>query len=124
MNEFLCLIVDDEPALRTYLQALLQGKGIRSLQAGNAVDALRILQKLGGKIDLLISDIQMPGDMDGVDLAYSVRNSFSSVPVILISSDITEAPPGFPFIRKPFRSDSLLTLVARILNGNLVRGAG
>jgi DNA-binding NtrC family response regulator len=123
MNEFLCLIVDDEPALRTYLQVLLQGRGIRSLEAGNAVDALRILRKLDGKIDLLISDIQMPGDMDGVDLAYSV-NSFSSVSVILISSDITEAPPGFPFIPKPFRSDSILTLVDKTLNGILVRGAG
>src|SRR5947209_8597743 len=108
MDRSFCLIVDDEPAIRSYLGALLQNKGIQCLQAESAVDALRILQKRHSEIDLIISDIQMPGDMDGVDLAYSVKNLFSFLPVILISGNVDTAPRGFTFVRKPFSVDQIL----------------
>ena len=115
MDQPLCLIVDDEPALRTYLRALLQREGIQSLEAQNAVEALRILHKLGGQIDLLITDIHMPGDIDGVDLAYSVKDQFSLVPVILISGDAEKAPTGFRFVRKPFRADVILDAIGKAM---------
>jgi len=59
--EPLCLVVDDDAALRTYLSIILQHKGIQSLEAENAGEALQILHKRGAEIDLLITDIQMPG---------------------------------------------------------------
>jgi CheY-like chemotaxis protein len=95
MNEPICLIVDNEPALRTYLSVILKCKGIQSLETENAVEALRTLRKLNGEIDLLITDIQVPVDMDGIGLAYSVRNMFSSLPVILISGTAEKAPTVF-----------------------------
>src|SRR4051794_29040297 len=110
-----CLIVDDEPAIRAYLGILLQSKGIRSLEAENGVDALRILQKLGDEIDLLITDIHMPGDINGVDLAYSVKNMFSCIRVILISADIEKAPADFTFVRKPFKADAILNAVDKVM---------
>jgi CheY-like chemotaxis protein len=116
MNALLCLIVDDEPAIRTYLSDLLQSRGIQSLEAENAVEALRILQRLGDEIDLLISDIQMPGEIiDGVDLAYSVKNLSFFVPVILISGDAEKAPNGFTCVQKPFRADAFLNAVAKAM---------
>ncbi len=119
MNKPLCLVVDDEPAVRTYLSDLLQCKGIQSVEAGNAVEALRILQYQSRNIDLLITDIQMAGDMDGLDLAYSVRNSFSSVPVIVISGDPEEAPTDFSFVRKPFRANAILSVIENKIRGSV-----
>lgn len=64
---------------------------------------------------MLITDIQMPGDIDGVDLAYSVKNRTSCIKVILMSSDAEKAPNGFTFVRKPFRADALLSAVDKAL---------
>ena len=121
MNTPLCLIVDDEPAIRTYLSMILQHRGIQSLEAENAVEALRVLQRLGGRIDLLITDIEMPGDMDGVDLAYSVKNLFFGVPLILISGSAENAPGGFAFVRKPFRTEVILEAIDKAM---IKTGAG
>ena len=117
MDEPLCLIVDDESAIRTYLGILLRQKGIKSLEAGDAIEALRILQKLGNEIDLLITDIQMPGELNGVDLAHAVKKLFSSLPVILISGTVEKAPTGFTLVRKPFRSDAILSAIDKALMG-------
>ena len=119
----LCLIVDDEPAFRTYLSVLLQRRGMQSLEAENAVDALRILKKLGDEIDLLITDIQMPGEIDGVDLAYAAQNLVSSLPVILMSGTVEKAPKGFAFIRKPFPTDAILNAVDKALIKTRAGGA-
>ena len=123
MDQPLCLIVDDEPAIRTYLKTLLQHKGIQSLEAGNAVEALRIVHKLGAEIELLITDIQMPGDMDGVDLAYSVKNLFPSIPMILVSGTVEKAPTGFTFVRKPFRADEILNAIGKAMIRTRAGGA-
>jgi DNA-binding NtrC family response regulator len=119
----LCLIVDDEPAIRTYLSVLLKSIEIRSLEAENAIDALRILKKLGDEIDLLITDIEMPGDMDGVDLAYSAKNMFSRTPVILISGTTERSSEGFTFVRKPFKADAIRNAVDKVMIKTRAGGA-
>jgi len=116
MPDRICLIVDDEPSIRTYLRAILQAEQIQTLEADGAAQALRVIHKLGGRIDLMVCDIKMPGDMDGIDLAFSVRQSFPAVPVILISgyADLDgtkQAAAVFQFIRKPFVSETILAAV-------------
>ena len=118
MRDGVCFIVDDEPVIRKYLRRILERIEIQSLEADNAVEALRLLQKLGGQVDLLITDIKMPGEMDGIDLAYSVQNSFSSLPVILISGFVDKVPAGFTYIRKPFMPDELLKAIDKMMNGS------
>src|SRR3954447_26031735 len=122
MGDRVCLVVDDEPVIRKYLQLILQRIGLQSLEAENAVEALRILQKLGAEISLVITDIKMPGDMDGIDLAYSVQNSFASIPVILISGFVDKAPAGFAYLRKPFSADELLKAVDKAMDGSRTQG--
>lgn len=122
MDKPLCLIVDDEAGVRSYLSDLLQCKGIQSVEAENAAEGLRILQKRRGEIDLLITDIHMPGDMDGLDLADSVRNSFSSVPVIVISADEEEAPNGVTFVRKPFKANAILSVIDKTIRSRMRAG--
>jgi CheY-like chemotaxis protein len=124
MGDRVCLVVDDEPVIRKYLRLILQRIGLQSLEADNAVEALRILQKLGDQISLLITDIQMPGEMDGIDLAYSVQNSFSSIPVVLISGFVDKVPAGFTYIRKPFMPDELLKAIHETLDRSRTNGIG
>src|ERR1700727_2584297 len=108
MVDRVSLVVDDEPAIRAYIREILEGQGIRSVEAGTAIEALRTLHKLNGQVDLLITDIQMPGDIDGLDLAYSALNSFPTLPVILISGYADKSPGSFMLIRKPFMPAAML----------------
>jgi DNA-binding NtrC family response regulator len=121
MPDRICLIVDDEPAIRSYLRAILQRAGIQSLEADGASQALGIIQKLDGRLDLIVCDIKMPGDMDGIDLAYSVRNSFPALPVILISGygdveAVKQAATKFEFIQKPFVPETILAAVKKVID--------
>ena len=111
------LLVDDERVIRAYLKDVLKAKGIRTIEAENAAQAFKIIRELDGKVDCVISDILMPGDMSGLDLAYAIRNSFPAVPVILISGFCEKEEEeeiiksGFPFLRKPFTAAAILRAV-------------
>lgn len=113
MAERLCLIVDDEPAIRAYVRVVLRQRGIRSLEAQNALDALRIVQSLGGQIDVLITDVDMPGGMNGIDLAHAVKDQFRPVRVIMISGRTDDAPIDFQVIQKPFTADAIVNALDR-----------
>ena len=119
MPDRLCLIVDDEPAIRRYLQAVLNQQHLQTVEANDATDALRVVDQLGNSLDLILSDVKMPGDMDGVQLAHSVRNAYPAIPIILISgfSDSKEEnTEGFELIPKPFSPETLLAAVERAFN--------
>src|SRR5204863_1699574 len=80
-----CLIVDDEPCIRQYFQVILGRARFQVLEAGSAPEAFKIVQALNGALDIIVTDVVMPGDMDGVDLANAVRSAFPQIPIILIS---------------------------------------
>jgi len=129
MPDRICLIVDDEPAIRSFLRAILERRQIQVVEAENATDALRLLQKLGGRVDLIVSDIVMPGDLSGLDLAHSVRHTFPAIPVILFSGYSKDAKDaaGFEFIPKPFMAEAILSAVERAMNSRekaVVHGEG
>jgi len=115
-----CLIVDDDQTIRDFLKALLHRDDFETMEAETAPQALKLVQKLEGNIDLVVTDIRMPGDMDGLDLAYAVRREFPAVPVLLISGFACESsgrPLGeFELIKKPFKLEEILT-AARKLTG-------
>src|SRR5579872_1019329 len=120
MCNSVCLVVDDEEVIRKYLRAILERESILALEAENASQAMRIVQDLGGRLDLLITDIRMPGAMDGCDLAYAVRRSYPAVPVILISgyfdeASLRNADAGFLFLPKPFSAETVLSAARRVL---------
>ena len=114
-----CLIVDDEPAIRHFLKAVLQKEKFQALEAEDAPQAFRLIQRLNGQLDLIVTDIRMPGEMDGLDLAYAVRDAFPTLPVLLISgfADADARRPGhnFELIRKPFKAEAILTSVKRLV---------
>ena len=74
------LVVDDEPVLRMILVDLLEGEGYAVEEASNAAEALEVLQALPS-IRIVVTDIQMPGSMDGLRLARKTM-FFSSAKAI------------------------------------------
>jgi DNA-binding NtrC family response regulator len=64
----------------------------------------------------MITDVRMPGDMDGLDLAHSVHLSFPAIPIVLISA-YGEPHAGkasdFAFVQKPFRPEELTEVIRR-----------
>jgi DNA-binding NtrC family response regulator len=116
MSNRICLIVDDEPAIRSYLRVILEAEQFHCIEAENATKALRMIQKIDGRLDLVVTDIKTPGDVDGIDLAYSVRNSFPALPVILISGyadedSVRRAAKAFKLLKKPLVSEVILNVV-------------
>jgi DNA-binding NtrC family response regulator len=117
MSDRLCLIIDDEPSIRSYVCAVLHGEHLQTVEADTAAEGIRIVQTLQGHLACIVSDINMPGDMTGVDLAHSVRDSYPSVPVILISGYGVETSKmnGFQVIQKPFLPEAILYAVRQAL---------
>jgi DNA-binding NtrC family response regulator len=118
-----CLIVDDEPQIRAYLKTVLEKGRYRTLQAENAAQAFRTVQMLDGDLSLLVTDINMPGDMDGLDLAYAVRSIFPQIPIVLVSgyadtSSTREPLREFSFVRKPFTPAAILEAARRAASGS------
>lgn len=104
------LVVDDEAIIRMDLVDALQFRGFRTYEADTAAEAITMLET-HNDIRVVFTDIQMPGDMDGVALAHYVRDRWP--PTILIVSsgnkrpDATTLPSSCSFIPKPLDSDAL-----------------
>jgi DNA-binding NtrC family response regulator len=113
--------VDDEPTVRAFLRAILQRQGFNCLEADNAVQATRIIAKLDGRLDLLITDCRMPGEMDGVGLAHSIRGRYPKLPIIMVSGypqeeGMHESALEVEFVQKPFVSETILKAVRKVVD--------
>jgi two-component system, cell cycle sensor histidine kinase and response regulator CckA len=78
------LLVEDEPAVRKITRFALEHQGYRVLDAGDGKDALQLVKGLDSPIDLLITDVVMPG-ISGTQLAVSLRQQFPHLPVMFMS---------------------------------------
>jgi len=117
------LVVEDEPKLRRVAVLQLTALGYRVRQAENAAAALQALAA-DGKVDLLFSDVVMPGDMDGLALAREVICRYAGTKVLLTSGFMKESgagqPPSAPeyrLLNKPYRHDELAQAVRAVLDG-------
>jgi CheY-like chemotaxis protein len=120
------LIVDDEALIRVALSDFLQECGFKILEAASAAEAVETI-KLGIiKIDLVFSDVRMPGEMDGIGLAKWVRENYSEIPVFLASGDVGKTNAahrlcaGEQFFAKPYNLDVVATKIREII---AIRGA-
>ncbi len=109
------LIVDDEPDVLWFISKMYQPLGYETLTAGSGMEALKIVEECGEKIDLIILDLKMPG-MGGVEVLRSIRKHRPKLPVIILTALFDKEKEceilGIEaFIRKPY---SLKDLNARI----------
>ena len=115
------LVVEDEAAVRSALERMLIAGGYKVVTAPNGTEALKLFIARHDDIDLLITDLVMPG-MGGRDLAVQCSAIRGSLKVIYISGytrDSLLSPQTFEegteFIEKPFRSDAILDRIAQVL---------
>lgn len=116
------LVVEDHEQVREYTCMLVRALGfdvVAEPRAANAIERLRA----GEKFDLLLSDVVMPGGMNGRNLAEMVLETWPDVPVLLVSGhseDIaalnSPLAPQIAFLRKPFRKRDLAEQLARLIS--------
>jgi CheY-like chemotaxis protein len=109
------LVVDDEPSVLQFMVRVLEGAGYDVRSAPGPPEALGIV-KAGHPLDLVVSDIVMPG-MHGTQLMREIERLSPATPVVLTSAYVPERqlPEGVPFVPKPFAPRDLLATVERAL---------
>ncbi len=108
------LIVDDEPAVLELTAYLLRDAGYEVIKAPSGEDALHLV-RTSPPVDLLLSDVKMPG-MKGPALIEAVKRDSPSTAVMLMSAFTESAPPsGVPFLSKPFSPAKLVAMVEEVL---------
>ncbi len=115
------LVVEDESEVRALAEAVLGSLGYRALTAKDGRGGLRILAK-EPKIDLLLSDVVLPGGMSGPDLANEASRRIANLKVLFMSGHASMAhhhsplPEGADLLNKPFRRLELARMVRAALD--------
>lgn len=116
------LVVEDDEDVRIMASNILEKLGYRTLQAENGRVAMEILKKEHKKIDLVFTDIVMPGGMTGIELVQSIREYYPDVKVLYTSGYSPNAIPdyqlsvGEELISKPYRREVLALKVRSVLD--------
>lgn len=114
------LLVDDEAIVRAMMSLALGRKGYTVLEAANGLDALGVFERYSGTIDLLLTDVAMPG-LNGRELFENLASRRSGLKVLFVSGyagDTFQVPPEqeVPFLPKPFLLEALLQKVREVLD--------
>jgi two-component system, response regulator PdtaR len=115
------LIVEDEPLLRELAVEVVEDAGFVALEAGDAEKAVALLEA-HPDIAVLFTDVNMPGNMDGLKLAHLVRDRWPAIKILVASGQVRLRPSDLPlnsvFLEKPYRGAAvisrLLSLIAPI----------
>ena len=110
------LLVEDDPALRRYLEVVLERDGYAVVSAGDGLEAMKFL--LADKVDVIVTDALMP-NLDGYELCRFIRNSphLAHLPIILLSAldprnTGDESEQVNAFLAKPVSPEDLLAACA------------
>jgi two-component system, cell cycle sensor histidine kinase and response regulator CckA len=111
------LVVDDVDLVRRIANRMLTREGYRVLEAADADEALGLLSKLGGNVDLVLLDVIL-ADNDGVALYADIRVRWPGIPVVFMSAHAAEILAAWgqedltvPFLAKPFTSQEITSKV-------------
>ncbi len=130
------LVVDDELSMREFMSILLEREGYEVRTASSAEEALRVIET--GLIDLVLSDVNMPG-LSGIELLARIKERSPETAVLMITAFSTAEQAveamklgAYDYICKPFRNDEMLQLIVNALekqglkreNSQLRMGAG
>lgn len=97
---------------------VLTGEGFVTMEANDAAAAIAIFESRASEVDVLFTDIQMPGSMDGVALAHHVRERSPSIAVVIASGNLSvkteEFPAGARFMPKPYDMTHIVELMREL----------
>ncbi|MGA8968638.1 MAG: PAS domain S-box protein [Pseudolabrys sp.] len=110
------LVVEDNPDVRAVAVTLLEQLNYRTVAVDNAKAALNLLGN-GTSVDLVFSDVMLPGDLDGLGLAEAISKRYPQTPVLLTSgySKALIGRHGLPILRKPYQISALAEAVRSTL---------
>ncbi len=116
------LVVEDEPLIRMAAVAMFEDAGFRVLSAKDSAQALGILAS-HSEIDVLVTDVRMPGSVDGLALVTLVRRNHPAVQSIVVSGNTTLAEArragAAGFVSKPYLTHAMLQAIGDIGLPNL-----
>jgi CheY-like chemotaxis protein len=110
------LVVEDEVLIRAFIAEELRLAGFVVIEAGRAEEALTYINA-GEQVDLVFSDIRMPGSLNGLQLAEILRDRYPDIPVILTSGNAPAMHVGIvqAFVPKPYDVTQTIALMSAIL---------
>ncbi|MCM8776001.1 MAG: response regulator [Candidatus Omnitrophica bacterium] len=114
------LIVDDEPNVLWFISKVCQPMGYMTVTAGNGIEALKIIQECGHKLDLVLLDLKMPG-MGGLEVLRSIRRYQPTLPVIVLTAihdkqEECERLGVEEFIKKPYSLEELYNRIEHVID--------
>jgi CheY-like chemotaxis protein len=114
------LVVEDDMLVRMGAVDLVLSAGYEALEAKDADEAVRIIEDRQD-IDLVFTDVQMPGTMDGLKLSHYIRDRWPPIRIIVASGRSIDAasslPVGARFFPKPYDDRAISTTMAAMLAG-------
>lgn len=114
------LLVEDEPLVRVTAADELEEAGFQVLEAANADVALKVLEARSDEVQVLFTDVDMPGSMDGLALAEQVYRRWPHVLLLISSGYARPDPNGIPdhgqFIPKPYGAATLIRHIHEMMH--------
>jgi DNA-binding NtrC family response regulator len=120
------LVVDDERPVRVLMRDVLRLHGYDVLEAGDGAEAVAVLERAGGRVDLVIADMRLPG-ASAREVVARLAAVCPGLAVLYVSGYPTDVPRGagagepHAFLQKPFTVDALAGTVRRLLDGRASR---
>ena len=118
------LIVDDEPTVRKLVTDILEDLGYAAIEAGDSATGLKVLQS-DVRIDLLVTDVGLPGGMNGRQMADAARSHRPDLKILFITGYAENAvlgngtlPPGMAVLTKPFAMDTMAARMRSMIEGS------
>ena len=112
------LLVEDEPLVRTLQVDILREAGFWVLEAQDADEAFEVLKRRKD-VRAILTDVNMPGSLDGFEFARLVAQGWPEVGVLVISGKASptegDLPPGAPFVAKPVRPAALVEQIQAVI---------
>lgn len=121
------LVVEDQTEVLELACEILEGAGYRVTAVQDAREALAALDRLGGRVDLVFTDVLMPGGMNGIDLAEEIRRRFPDMPILLTTGYNDEMAADGPqrgsldVLGKPYRRAELTDRIRQALDSGAPR---
>ncbi len=118
------LLVEDDDIVRELVALILKRQGYTVLEVGQASEAMVMCQSYASHIDLILTDLLMPGGMDGRELAEQATRIRPGMRTLLMSGYTTDAlvlygvGEGAPFLQKPFTQQQLTSKVRDVFDSN------
>jgi CheY-like chemotaxis protein len=115
------LVVDDDEDVRDTTSLILGSRGFDVLVAASTTEAMQVCDAQGGRVDVLIADLSLPGEGTG-ELASSVNAAYPAIRIIYatgvprhVAMNLGLVQPGVPYLEKPLSGDVLVNVLQSVL---------